>query len=253
MTVIADAKAVHGIGGIMGGEDTGVQRDTTEVFLEVAYFDPIRIAASGRKLGILSDARYRFERGIDPESVRWGAEVATRLILELCGGEASEIVSSGVMPTWQRSFDAARRSREDADRHRRAGAPRPPSSCGKLGFTVERQRPVDGRRAVLAPRHRGRGRPRGGSDARLRLRQDPDDLAAAAVGDLAGRCAMPMQRRVPQARRALAARGLNEAVTWSFLPFKQAERFGGGQRRPAPAELDRRRRSTRCGPRSCPT
>ncbi|MCB6717423.1 hypothetical protein LI160_27975, partial [Bacteroides xylanisolvens] len=62
-------------------------------------------AASGRKLGILSDARYRNERGIDPESCRWGAEVATRLILELCGGECSEIVSSGVMPAWQRSYD----------------------------------------------------------------------------------------------------------------------------------------------------
>ena len=65
-------------------------RDTTEVFLEVAYFEPIRIAATGRKLGIQSDARYRFERGIDPQSVEWGAEVATRLILELCGGEASD-------------------------------------------------------------------------------------------------------------------------------------------------------------------
>ena len=98
ISVIADSKGVHGIGGIMGGEDTGVRDDTTEVFLEAAYFQPIGIAASGRKLGILSDARYRNERGIDPESCLWGAEVATRLILELCGGEASEIVSSGVMP-----------------------------------------------------------------------------------------------------------------------------------------------------------
>ena len=91
VSVIADAKGVHGIGGIMGGEDTGVREDTTEVFLEAAYFQPIGIAASGRKLGILSDARYRNERGIDPESCGWGAEAATRLILELCGGEASEI------------------------------------------------------------------------------------------------------------------------------------------------------------------
>jgi phenylalanyl-tRNA synthetase beta chain len=105
VSVIADAKAVHGIGGIMGGEETGVQESTTEVFLEAAYFQPIGIAASGRKLGILSDARYRNERGIDPESCWWGAEVATRLILELCGGECSELVSSGVMPAWQRSYD----------------------------------------------------------------------------------------------------------------------------------------------------
>src|SRR4029077_7965299 len=104
ISVIADSRAVHGLAGIMGGEDTGVQAGTTAVFLEVAYFDPIRIAASGRKLGIQSDARYRFERGIDPQSVYWGAEVAARLILELCGGEASELVESGVMPKWERSF-----------------------------------------------------------------------------------------------------------------------------------------------------
>jgi phenylalanyl-tRNA synthetase beta chain len=74
------------------------------VFLEVAYFTPIKVAATGRKLGIQSDARYRFERGIDPQSVEWGTDVATRLILELCGGEASEITRSGVMPEWQRSY-----------------------------------------------------------------------------------------------------------------------------------------------------
>ena len=104
IAVIADSKAVHGLGGIMGGEETGVSHHTTEVFLEVAYFDPTRTATSGRKLGIQSDARYRFERGIDPESVHWGADVATLLILELCGGEASELTQSGVMPKWQRDF-----------------------------------------------------------------------------------------------------------------------------------------------------
>src|SRR4029450_4763188 len=104
MSVIADSRAPHGIGGVMGGEDTGVREDTTEVFLEVAYFMPMPVAATGRKLGILSDARYRFERGIDPQSCWWGAEVAARLILELCGGETSEVVSSGVMPDWQRSY-----------------------------------------------------------------------------------------------------------------------------------------------------
>ncbi|HZY54822.1 MAG TPA: phenylalanine--tRNA ligase subunit beta, partial [Reyranella sp.] len=104
VAVIADSKAPHGIGGVMGGEDTGVQEDTTEVFLEVAYFTPMNVASTGRKLGIISDARYRFERGIDPQSVEWGTDVATRLILELCGGEASEITRSGVMPNWQRSY-----------------------------------------------------------------------------------------------------------------------------------------------------
>ena len=136
ISVIADAKGVHGIGGIMGGEDTGVREDTTEVFLEAAYFQPIGIAASGRKLGILSDARYRNERGIDPESCRWGAEVATRLILELCGGETSEIVSSGVMPDWQRSYTLR------TDRVKTLTAIDVPArgdggDPGKLGFTVE--------------------------------------------------------------------------------------------------------------------
>src|SRR6185436_15958769 len=95
VSVIADSRAAHGIGGVMGGEESGVQADTTEVFLEVAYFTPIKVAATGRKLGVQSDARYRFERGIDPQSVEWGTDVATRLILELCGGEASEITRSG--------------------------------------------------------------------------------------------------------------------------------------------------------------
>ncbi|MBM3540789.1 MAG: phenylalanine--tRNA ligase subunit beta, partial [Alphaproteobacteria bacterium] len=98
MAVIADAHAVHGIGGIMGGEASGVSEATTHVFLEVALFDPIRTAATGRKLGIESDARYRFERGVDPASALWGAEVAARLVKELCGGEASALTIAGEMP-----------------------------------------------------------------------------------------------------------------------------------------------------------
>jgi phenylalanyl-tRNA synthetase beta chain len=100
--VIADADGVQAIGGIMGGEGSGCGDDTTDVFLEVALFDPARIAASGRKLGINSDARYRFERGVDPESAFWGAEVATRMILDLCGGEASALTVAGDMPDWAR-------------------------------------------------------------------------------------------------------------------------------------------------------
>src|SRR5262249_58203210 len=98
MTVIADKAAVHGIGGIMGGEPSGCTPETTDVFLEVALFDPTRTAATGRKLGIESDARYRFERGLDPQSAVWGAEVAARLILELCGGGARRARAGGRMP-----------------------------------------------------------------------------------------------------------------------------------------------------------
>jgi phenylalanyl-tRNA synthetase beta chain len=226
VSVIADAGGVHGIGGIMGGEDTGVREDTTEVFLEAAYFQPIGIAASGRKLGILSDARYRNERGIDPESCRWGAEVATRLILELCGGETSEIVSSGVMPNWQRSYTLR------ADRVKTLTAIEVPAKetaaiLGKLGFTVEGGGPwtaavpswrpdIVGEADLVEEVTRVYGFDGIPTTSLPRLSPTSRPVRDA------------LQRRVPQARRALGSRGLAEAVTWSFLPLKQAERFGGG-------------------------
>jgi phenylalanyl-tRNA synthetase beta chain len=226
ISVIADAKGVHGIGGIMGGEDTGVREDTTEVFLEAAYFQPIGIAASGRKLGILSDARYRNERGIDPESCGWGAEAATRLILELCGGETSEIVSSGVMPNWQRNYTLR------ADRVKTLTAIDVPALetaeiLSKLGFTVEGSGPWT---AAVPP-----WRPDIVGEADL-----VEEVTRVHGFDSIPTTSLPrlsptskpvrdaLQRRVPQARRALGSRGLVEAVTWSFLPLKQAERFGGG-------------------------
>jgi phenylalanyl-tRNA synthetase beta chain len=226
VSVIADAKGVHGIGGVMGGEDTGVREDTTEVFLEAAYFQPIGIAASGRKLGILSDARYRNERGIDPESCGWGAEAATRLILELCGGETSEIVSSGVMPNWRRSYTLR------ADRVKTLTAIDVPARetaeiLSKLGFTVEGSGPWT---AAVPP-----WRPDIVGEADL-----VEEVTRVHGFDSIPTTSLPrlsptskpvrdaLQRRVPQARRALGSRGLVEAVTWSFLPLKQAERFGGG-------------------------
>jgi phenylalanyl-tRNA synthetase beta chain len=226
VSVIADAKGVHGIGGIMGGEGTGVQNDTTEVFLEAAYFQPIGIAASGRKLGILSDARYRNERGIDPESCWWGAEVAARLILELCGGECSELVSSGVMPLWQRSF-ALR-----ADRVRTLTAIDVPAKdiagiLTRLGFTVSGNGPWTAAVPSWRPDIVGEAdlveevTRVWGFDRIPTISLPQLSPTSRPVRD-------PLQRRVPQARRALGARGMNEAVTWSFLPLKQAERFGGG-------------------------
>ena len=104
MYVIADDAAARGIAGIMGGEDTGCSDTTTNVFIESAYFDPMRTARAGRKLGIISDARYRFERGVDPEFVLPGLELATQLILEWCGGEASENVVAGHVPPWRRQI-----------------------------------------------------------------------------------------------------------------------------------------------------
>ncbi|MFI4999162.1 MAG: phenylalanine--tRNA ligase subunit beta, partial [Reyranellales bacterium] len=226
VAVIADANGVHAIGGVMGGEATGVQNDTTEVFLEAAYFQPIGIAAAGRKLGILSDARYRNERGIDPQSCWWGAEVATRLILELCGGETSELVSSGVMPAWQKNFDLR------ADRVKTLTAIDVPAKdtadiLTKLGFTVEGSGPwtagvpswrpdIVGEADLVEEVTRVWGFDRIPTTSLPQL--SPTSRPARDA----------QQRRVPQARRALGARGMNEAVTWSFLPLKQAERFGGG-------------------------
>ena len=105
MVVIDDERGPEGIGGVMGGERSGCTETTTNVFLEVALFEPVRVAATGRKLGILSDARYRFERGLDPQSAVWGVEVAARLVRELCGGEASHVVSAGELPSARRVIE----------------------------------------------------------------------------------------------------------------------------------------------------
>jgi phenylalanyl-tRNA synthetase beta chain len=226
IAVIADSKAVHGLGGLMGGEDTGVRDDTTDVFLEVAYFDPIRTAASGRKLGIQSDARYRFERGIDPLSVLWGGEFATRLILELCGGEASEVVQSGVVPRWYRAY-TLRTERMKTLTGIDVPAEAAADILDKLGFGVSGTGPwtvgvpswrpdIVGEADLVEEVTRVWGFDHIPTTSLPRLNPTPLPVRDA------------QQRRVPQARRALAARGMSEAVTWSFVAGKQAERFGGG-------------------------
>jgi phenylalanyl-tRNA synthetase beta chain len=226
IAVIADSRGVHALGGVMGGEDTGVQENTTDVLLEVAYFDPIRTAATGRKLGILSDARYRFERGIDPQSVHWGTDVATRLILELCGGEASEIFSSGVMPAWEKSF-ILRADRVKTLTAIDVSAKDTADILTKLGFSVSGTGPWTAAVPSWRPDIVG--------EADL-----VEEVTRVAGFDNIPTTSLPrlsttskpardaLQRRVPQARRALAVRGMNEAVTWSFLPLGKAERFGGG-------------------------
>ncbi len=104
VTVIADNRGPQSLGGVIGGEATGCTATTTDVLIEAALFDPLRTAATGRRLGIQSDARYRFERGLDPEMVVPGIEIATRLILELCGGEPSEVAIAGAVPEWRRQY-----------------------------------------------------------------------------------------------------------------------------------------------------
>ena len=104
MTVIADEEGPEAVGGIIGGIPSSCTGETVDVFLEAAYFDPVRTAATGRKLGINSDARYRFERGIDPAFTPAGAEIATQMILDLCGGTASHLVIAGKVPETKRTF-----------------------------------------------------------------------------------------------------------------------------------------------------
>jgi phenylalanyl-tRNA synthetase beta chain len=227
VSVIADSQAAHGIGGVMGGEETGVQADTTEVFLEVAYFTPIKVAATGRKLGIQSDARYRFERGIDPQSVEWGTDVATRLILELCGGEASEITRSGVMPDWERSYSLR------ADRVKTLTAIDVPAKqtadiLTKLGFGITGNGPWTAAVPSWRPDIVGE------ADLVEEVTRvyGFDHIPTTSLPRLSATSKpvrTPMQRRVPQARRALASRGMSEAVTWSFMARAKAERFGAQQ------------------------
>jgi phenylalanyl-tRNA synthetase beta chain len=227
MTVIADARAVHGIGGIMGGEASGCTGATRNVFLEVALFDPVRTAATGRRLQIESDARYRFERGLDPTSALWGAEVAARLILDLCGGEASAVVSAGEMPRWQRSV---------ALRGERA------STLGGVALSLAEQKrillalgyevaPKGADLEVTPPPWRGDV----GGEADLVediLRIHGYDRIPVVPLSLEG--ALPKltlttgQRRARAVKRGLATRGMMEAVTWSFADSRHAALFGGG-------------------------
>jgi phenylalanyl-tRNA synthetase beta chain len=223
--VISDDAGPESIAGIMGGLATGCTEATTEVFLESAYWDHVQIAHTGRALKINSDARYRNERGVDPAFTLPGLELATQMILDLCGGEASEVVIAG----------AGARSR-----------PRLPLDTGTCKALVGMDIPesetapdadgaglrLDGdmaHPADLAARRAGRGRSgRGGRAHRLahqarrasRCRAHPvcragDDADAAARTG---------------ARRTCAALGYNECVTYSFIDAASAALFGGGER-----------------------
>ncbi|WP_417231659.1 phenylalanine--tRNA ligase subunit beta [Brevundimonas sp.] len=243
MCVIADAAGERpiGLGGVMGGESTGCSEDTTDVFLESAWFDPITTAQTGRTLGINSDAQYRFARGVDPASVVPGLELATRLILDLCGGEPSNVVVAGQAPADPVAFDF-----DPAYVQRLSGLSlgddRIADILVALGFAVDRAKPwrvtpPSWRRDVEGPADLVEEVARiEGFDA---LPDTPlPDMARAAKGVL-----NPRQARVRVARRALAGLGYAEAVTWSFTRRAIAEMFGGGDERlvlenPIAADLD---------------
>ena len=224
MTVIADDSGVLAIGGVMGGEATGCGDDTTTVFLEVALFDPVRTAATGRKLGILSDARYRFERGVDPTSALWGAEIAARLIVDICGGEASALTMAGKMPDHGRTV-ALRKSRIATLGGVAIGAGVAQRILGDLGFEVE-----DGGESLTAAVPPWRPDIEGEADlVEEVLRIDGFDSIPAvplrAATAVPGAAWSRRQTRRGRVRRALAARGLTEAVTFSFMSGENAEAF----------------------------
>src|SRR5258708_6422623 len=224
--VIADGSGAIGLGGVMGGESTKVSETTTDVFVESAYFDPIRTAQTGRTLGISSDAQYRFARGVDTGFVVRGLELATRLILDICGGEPSEVRVGGHVPAPPAAFEF-----DHAYVKKLSGLSVDSARIEKiltdLGFPVRGEmvtpptwrRDLEGKADLVEEVARIEGF---GALPSTAL----PEMARAAGGVLTRR-----QTRMRNARRALAARGYAEAVTWSFMPTPAARLFGGGDGR----------------------
>jgi phenylalanyl-tRNA synthetase beta chain len=221
MTVIADDAQVHDIGGIMGGEHSGVSETTTDTLLEIAFFTPERIARTGQKLGLISDARTRFERGVDPAFLDDGLAVLTGLILDICGGEASRVLRAGEPPIEDRTV------KFDPDLTRTLGGLEVPAErqrdiLSSLGFTLDGdnvhvpswRRDVEGPADLVEEVTRIAG-----YDA---IPSTPLPRAEGVAKATATRAQM-IERKV---RRAAAARGLDEAVNWSFIAEAEAAPFG---------------------------
>jgi len=227
MVAIYDDNGPEGIGGVMGGELTGCHEDTTNVFLEVALFDPDMVARSGRKLGIHSDARFRFERGLDPLSAVWGVEVAARLIQELCGGEVSQVVSAGEIPPETRGI-ALRPARVAELGGMTVEPGRQAEILERLGFEVT----AGAERIEVVPPS---WRPDVESEAclveevmRVHGYDHIPEVELPRESYLPRAVLTPAQRRVSVACTALAWRGMLEGVTFSFVARREAELFGGG-------------------------
>lgn len=228
MTVIADDAGPAAIAGIMGGAATACSEDTSNVFLEAAWFDPARTAATGRKLRIESDARYRFERGVDRAGTVDGAEQATRLILELCGGEAGDLSVAGTAPRDDREI-LFRPDRVHALGGLKAAADRSLRILDSLGFAPGALENGAARCRVPSWRHDIDGEADLVEEALRVVGYDAIPPVSPPRPRAVARPALdPRQRRERRARRALAARGFLECVTWSFLNGDRARLFGGG-------------------------
>lgn len=224
MTVIVDDSGVISLAGVMGGESTGCDENTHTVFLEAAFFDPISIAMAGRSLGIISDSRFRFERGVDPASTLPGLEAATQLILDLCGGEASEVVEAGHAPNFRThiSFNPVRLET--------LGGATVPHECvthilTNLGFEVKGQ---GQHLSVHTPSWRFGMECEADLVEEILRVEGYDKIPAVPYGERPQQKPLDMlQRRRFMARDVLANRGLMEVMTWSFLSQKDADPFGG--------------------------
>lgn len=240
--VIADENGVESIAGIMGGEHSGSDEGTTDVLIESALWDPLNIAQTGRKHGIITDARYRFERGIDPAFTVPGLDLATKMVIDLCGGEASEAVVAGQVPDTARVIEFPY-----AEVPRLSGLDVKPAESEeilkKLGFGIQ----GSGERVSVTPPS---WRPdiEGKADLVEEVIRiaGVDRIEPVPLPRLEATVAKPIltliQKRTRLARRSLAVRGLVEAVTWSFISKDEAELFGGGDARlalanPIAAEL----------------
>ncbi len=224
--VIADEKGVESLSGIMGGEATGCSQTTTNVLVESALWDELNIAQTGRKLGINSDARYRFERGVDPAFMLPGLELATQMVLDLCGGEASEIIVAGDPKPKEKVIDFPL-----SELPRLTGLKLPLAELrrvlDKLGFFTAGQ----GERVKVAvPSWRPDVHGRADIVEELVRIVGVDRVPSTRFGREQARKPVltAIQNRTRKAKRALAARGLLEAVTWSFVSKREAELFGGG-------------------------
>ncbi|TIM47884.1 phenylalanine--tRNA ligase subunit beta [Mesorhizobium sp.] len=228
MCVIADQDGVESIAGIMGGEHSGCDENTTDVLIESALWDPITTARTGRTLGIISDARYRFERGVDPEFMVPAVELATKLVLDFCGGTPTETEVVGYAGHAPKivSFPLSEVRRltgtevpmeESLAILSRLGF-KPEGAGDVVNVAVPSWRPdVDGKADLVEEVMRIHG---------------VDNIAPQPLGAhdaVNAKILTVLQVRTRAAKRALAVRGMMEAVTWSFIPAKHAELFGGGQ------------------------
>ncbi len=227
MTAIGDETGVLSLAGVMGGESSGCTEETVNVFIEIALFDPVRTAATGRKLNLESDARHRFERGVDPAFAEPGMEAATRLVQEMCGGEASEMVVTGSAPEWQREV-AFRPSRLLSLGGVDIGELDCEGILAKLGFGSHEI--GSDHLAVEPPPWRGDIVGEADIVEELLRIHGFDNIPAVSLPPLALRGGAAIElapRRMGWVRRALAARGMSEAVTWSFMSAAHAGLFGG--------------------------